>query len=228
MKIGRRLAIKLLNASKFVLGHEAIEDDDAITHPLDRALLARLAQTAQQATDALEDYNYAKALEVAETFFWNFTDDYVEVVKDRAYGGQGEAAAASAKATLATSLNVLLRLFAPFLPFTTEEVWSWWQDGSVHLQAWPDAERLASLAADGQPEVVDDVAAVLTLVRKAKSEAKVSMRADVASATITAPAAQAARIELAAADLKAAGRIADLAIVDGAGPIEVDVVLAEA
>lgn len=226
MKIGRRLAIKLLNASKFVLGFDAREDDAAITHPMDRALLARLAETVAHATDAFEDYNYARALEVSETFFWNFTDDYVELVKDRAYGTQGDAAAASARATLATSLSVLLRLFAPVLPFTTEEVWSWWQDGSVHRSIWPDAAAVRALASGEDAALVDDVAEVLTLVRKAKSEAKVSMKADVSSATIHAPGPRIARLRHAGADLAATGRIADLEFVERDGPIDVSVSLA--
>ncbi len=227
MKIGRRLAIKLLNASKFVLGHAAREDDAAIVNPLDRALLARLATTVQQATEAFEDFNYAKALELAETFFWNFTDDYVELVKDRAYGGQGAAQSASATATLATALSVQLRLFAPFLPFTTEEVWSWWQEGSVHRQPWPDAAAVAALAADGDPLLVDDVAVALSLVRKAKSEAKASMRADVASAVITASEDVVGRLSAVEGDLQATGRIHELSMIAAEGPIIVEVVLAE-
>jgi valyl-tRNA synthetase len=227
MKIGRRLAIKILNASKFVLGHGAEQDATAITHPLDRALLARLADTVQQATDAFEDYNYAKALELAETFFWNFTDDYVELVKDRAYGGQGQAAASSAIATLSTTLSTLLRLFAPFLPFTTEEVWSWWQEGSVHRAEWPRAASLRELAGDADAALVDDVAAVLTLVRKAKSEAKVSMRADIASTVITANPDAAERLAAVEGDLQATGRIHELSIIAAEGPILVEVVLAE-
>ena len=226
MKIGRRLAIKLLNASKFVLGLDAREDDAAITHPMDRALLARLADTVAAATEAFENYNYARALEVSETFFWNFTDDFVELIKDRAYGTQGEVAAASAQATLATSLSILLRLFAPVLPFTTEEVWSWWQQGSIHRSEWPSADSVRRLAADGDPSLVDDVAEVLTLVRKAKSEAKVSMKADVSMATISAPAERVSRLEAAREDLAATGRIADLRFVERSGPIDVAVTLA--
>ena len=228
MKIGRRLCIKILNASKFTLGLEARRDDAAITDPLDRALIARLADVVQQATEAFEDYNYAKALEVAETFFWNFTDDYVELVKDRAYGGQGASEAASAKATLAAALDILLRLFSPFLPFTTEEVWSWWQEGSVHRQEWPSVDVLRGIAGDATPAAIDDIAAVLTLVRRAKSEAKVSMRADVASAVITAESDAVERLSAAEGDLKAAGRIEVLSIVAAEGPLQVEVVLAEA
>ncbi|MDO8732046.1 MAG: valine--tRNA ligase [Actinomycetota bacterium] len=225
MKIGRRLAIKILNASKFVLGFEAGFNDEAITADLDRALLAQLAGVVEQATAAFEDYNYARALELTESFFWNFTDDYVELVKERAYGGQGEAAAASAKATLAVTLDALLKLFAPFLPFVTEEVWSWWQEGSVHRSTWPDADDLTALARGADPALISEIANALSQVRKAKSEAKVSMRAVVESANIAATETQLARLQGAIADFKAAGSIGELTFSPGEN-IEVAVVLA--
>ncbi len=226
MKVGRRLAIKILNASKFVLGLGAAlpADPSVITDPLDRAMLAALDDVVREATAAFDDYNYARALEVAEQFFWSFCDDHVELVKDRAYGGRGEDAALSAKSALALALSVQLRLFAPVLPFVTEEVWSWWQEGSVHRAAWPTADELAG--ATGDAAVVADVAAALSGVRKAKSEAKASMRADVERATVTGPAEQIARVREAAGDLAAAGRVADLALVEGPAPLTVDVVLA--
>jgi valyl-tRNA synthetase len=224
MKVGRRLAIKILNVGKFVLGLGASAGltGEQVTEPIDRGLLAALAGVVDEATAAMDAYNYTRALEVAETFFWSFCDDYVELVKSRAYGTG--AAAESAQATLALALSVQLRLFAPVLPFVTEEVWSWWQSGSVHRALWPTATELPT---GGDPAVVTAAAEALAGVRKAKSDAKQSMRADVESATVTAPAVQVPLIEAARADLTDAGRIADLSVVPGEGPLAVDVVLAE-
>ena len=227
MKIGRRLSIKILNASKFVLGLGSQESATAITEPLDRALLALLADRVEACTAAFEDYNYARALELAEEFFWSFTDDHVELVKDRAYGGQGEAAAASAQATLATALSVMLRLFAPFTPFVTEEVWSWWQEGSIHRAAWPNAAEIRALAADGDPALISDLAVVLSSVRRAKSEAKVSMKAEIESLTVSAPAATIARLQTASGDLSAVGRIKTLKWSNSPTAVNVKVALAE-
>jgi valyl-tRNA synthetase len=211
MKIGRRLATKILNASKFALGvfgdAPIAVDGSAITADIDRALCAQLAALIADATDAFNGYDYARALELTERFFWSFCDDYIELVKERAYNGE-TADAASARNALALSLSVLLRLFAPFMPFVTEEVWSWWRSGSVHRQSWPHADELAG--SSGDAEVLTDVAAALTLVRKVKSEAKVSMKAALSQAHICGPAAKLERIKAGAGDLAAAGAIGEL------------------
>lgn len=230
MKIGRRLAIKILNVAKFALGLGAdatmVGRADLITEPLDQAQLAELATVVVGATEAFDDYHYTRALELTESHFWAFCDDYVELVKDRAYGSRGEAGAASARATLATALSVLSRLFAPILPFVTEEAWSWWQEGSIHRAAWPTAAEVDPAAGGGDPALVGAVGAVLSEVRRAKSEARASMRADVAVATVQLPEAQLRLVSQASADLRAAGRIAELRLVVGEPLVEV--VLAEA
>src|SRR5262249_23113085 len=151
-------------------------------------------------TKAFDGYNHTRALEVAETFFWTFCDDYIELVKERAYGSRGDKAAASARAALGTTLSVLLRLFAPFLPYGTEEVWSWWQEDSVHHASWPAAAETATAAA-GEPALLGLVGAALSQVRGAKSSAQVSMRADVASATVRGAAAELDQLKLVADDL---------------------------
>ncbi|MCK9924297.1 valine--tRNA ligase [Frankia sp. AgPm24] len=279
MKTGRRLAIKILNASRFALGlttdpaEAAVTGADvagaavadaaadaatggaatggaatggaaaaevdatapgtqearlaaAVIEPLDRALLAALADVVDAATGALDGYDYARALELTESFFWRFCDDYVELVKGRAYGSFGAEGAASAQATLTVALSALLRLFAPVLPFVTEEVWSWWQTGSVHRAPWPDAAEIRKLADSGRPDLLDAVGTALAGVRKAKSTAKVSMKAEVAQATLAGDTDIIALVQSAAADLRSAGGIRELILAPTTGDLTVDVTLA--
>lgn len=219
MKIGRRLAIKILNASKFALSFGGADeplslDPALVTAEIDRAMLAGLADVVEKATAALVAYDHTRALELSETFFWTFCDDYLELVKDRAYS-DGEAAQ-SARTALAIALDVMLRLFAPVLPFATEEVWSWWREGSVHRAAWPDAAPLRSAAGSADAGVVAAAGSALAALRKVKSEAKVSMRTEIAAVTLSVPAGLRAGVEVALDDVRSAGRVTGtLDLVDG-------------
>ena len=166
-------------------------------------MLTELAHLVDEATAAFDHFDYARALERTEAHFWSFCDDYLELVKNRAYGdGPG---AESAKAALGLALEALLKLFAPFLPYVTEEVWSWWRDGSIHRSAWPDGDALRTAAAGADPLPLRVAADVLTEVRRAKSEAKQSMRAAIARVVVTDTAERLAALALVADDLKDAG-----------------------
>ncbi|WFF01374.1 valine--tRNA ligase [Micromonospora sp. WMMD964] len=228
IKIGRRLATKLLNASKFALGLGAADALRApygnsssarptprrdlelpTTAPLDRAMLAELATVVDTAGAAFDAYDHTAALQATEAFFWRFCDDYIELVKERAYGT--DAAADSARAALATALSVQLRLFAPVLPYVTEEIWSWWRYGSVHRAPWPTTHEVArTIEGSGDPALLRLAGDALSQVRRAKSERKLSMRAEVPLAEALGPAALLEQLTLVADDLRAAGRIAKL------------------
>ena len=219
LKVGRRLAIKILNASKFVLSLPG--PVGPVTSAVDRSLLASLDAVVRQASAALSAYDHTGAIEAIERFFWMFCDDYLELVKARAYNEDGPGGA-SARAALRLALSALLRLFAPFLPFVTEEVWSWWQEGSVHAAAWPSLAPSAAEA--GDPAVLAVAADVLGQVRKAKTAAKLSMRAEAARVVVLGPDPEA--VTASGADLMAAGNIADLSV-GHAAEFSTEVTLAE-
>jgi valyl-tRNA synthetase len=234
MKVGRRLAMKVLNASRFALGrltHDdgslVVPDVAAATAPIDRAMLGRLAVVVDEATAAFEGYDYARALERTEAFFWAFCDDYLELVKTRAYGEADNPGTRSARAALAAALSVQLRLLAPILPFVTEEVWSWWQTGSIHTARWPTVAELGvDPGADGTAPAVDPAtdavlgvaADVLGLVRRAKTTAKRSMRAPVSLLTVTDSPARLEALGAVESDVRDAGGVVELVTVVGDEP----------
>jgi valyl-tRNA synthetase len=255
LKIGRRLAVKILNATRFVLGMTGADGAGAdgagadgadgagadgagadgadgagadgaaadaaaiITEPLDRAMLGRLGALVARCTEAFEAYDHALALELTERFFWFFCDDYLELAKPRAYGGSGRQPAASAIAALRLALSVLLRLFAPFLPFVTEEAWSWLAGpaggGSVHRSAWPEAGPLRALGGGAGDGLLDAASAAIRAVRKAKSEARLPMRTSIRRLAVTGPAARLQELAEVLADVRAAGAVADVELHEG-------------
>jgi valyl-tRNA synthetase len=217
MRVGRRLAIKLLNASKFVLSNA--EPRGAVVVPVDRGMLNGLADLTADATSQLDQYNYAAVLERVERWFWFFCDDYLELVKSRRYGAQGAELAGSANTALVAGLSVLLRLFAPFLPFVTEEVWSWWREGSVHRASWPaPAELEAVLGRRDEKDALalDRAALVLGEIRRTKSEAKRPLTTPVVHLEVRDSAAHLAALRTAEADLRSAGFVQSLELIEAA------------
>ena len=208
MKVGRRLAIKVLNAAKFVLSFELAGDKVEVTEAIDKSMLAALAEVVAGATKAFESYDHTKALELTESFFWNFTDDYLELVKERAYSQNTDPAAqASAVSALRIALLAITKLLAPFIPFATEEAWSWWQEGSVHRSSWPVAEDLSSFTGDQTAALLSLASQALIGIRKAKSDQKLSMKAEIRSLTIEANEADIESLKHIESDLKSVGKI---------------------
>jgi valyl-tRNA synthetase len=225
VRVGRRLAIKVLNASKFVLGIPSPAAATEVTEPLDLAMLAGLDEVVARATSAMDDFEYTAALEAVERFFWRFCDDYVELVKQRAYSESGGTGAESARLALRTALSVLLRLLAPFLPYVAEEAWSWWHDDLVHANPWP----LPTTAVPPQgADLLALASTVIGAVRKAKSDAKRSMRAPVEVLQVSGDAAQLDAVAAISGDLRAAGNVAALQFLPSAvSVLGIAVVLAE-
>jgi len=228
MKVGRKLSTKLLNVSKFVLGIGEVADDIVPTEAIDIAMLHRLAGVVDEATAAFEAFDYARVLERTEEFFWWFCDDYVELVKTRGYLSHTEEGAMSARAALRRALSTMQRLLAPLLPFVTEEVWNWWQSGSVHQSQWPTTSALTEGLTDGpNEELLDAICGAIGVIRRAKTEAKVSQRAVVTEASFVTSINAASAITAGWADIADAGSVEKWSISTAdTNEITVDVTLA--
>lgn len=217
---GKRLVTKLRNAARFVGNFEG--EGAAASTALDRSFLARLAAAIDGATARFEAWDHAGALETIETWFWgDFTDNYLELAKARAYAGDP-----SAIGTLRVAMNVALRLFAPFVPFVTEDLWA--PDGgpetSVHRHPWPTGAEFGAIEDDGSFQAAVDV---ITQIRKAKSESKVSIKFPVESLRVSGSAESLARLESVIDDVTATGNVASYELSEnGAGELIAEVRLA--
>ena len=203
IKIGRRLAIKILNAAKFVYGLDGATGK--VTEAIDIDLLHNLSKVVSQATDAYEAFDHARALETCESFFWTFTDDYLELVKERAYHGD-EASRGSAVTALQRAVATLVCLFAPVMPFACEEVWSWTHEESVHRARWPEPEKLSSEESNSSSGILALASEILIMIRRSKTENKLGQKTPIQSAKIGAPSL----LKLAEKDLKSVGKIANI------------------
>ena len=204
--VGAKLVTKLYNAGKFVLMQSAGRGE--ITNELDRAFVSELRELVVRCTELFERYEYANALQATNWFFWDsFADNYIELVKRRARSEEDSAGRASAVATLRLALNVLLRLYAPFVPTITEEVWSWSfaaETGydSIHGAPWPrtgdsaelapgfaerfgsDADGLVKLDSVALPKSADSFSLAcraIGAVRKAKADSGIRLGAALSS-----------------------------------------------
>lgn len=245
LKVGKRLTTKLWNAARFVGGHIAELGDSPVSpradveagrivNALDKWVLAKLARAVQTATDENAKYEYADALQAVERFFWgDFCDNYLELVKGRAYGDVGgEGDKASARFALWHGLETVLRLFAPVLPFMTEEIYEGLfasrhaAVGSIHARGnWP---ALDVMSIDETAEAAGDAAvAILAAVRKSKSLRQVSLKTPVALCKVApganAPKDAAALVAAVQADLAFAGGIQEFAFVDALTDDEVSI-----
>jgi valyl-tRNA synthetase len=226
MKIGRRLAMKLLNASKFALTGGVATG--AVTHDFDRGMLTGLAELVDEVTAAFDEYEYTRALDRTETFFWSFCDDYLELIKQRRYGVDGAAAAQSANCALQAAMSVMLRLFAPFLPFASEEVWSWWQTGSVHRAVWPASSEITILIGERAPEAADAfrlASEVTAKIRQQRSTNKRSFKVPI-RAVVSANEVQTALLGRVQQDLASGNNAVSLTFAPGS-PLDVAVEFAK-
>jgi len=229
---GKKMVTKLWNASKFCLMH--LEDFDETSAPelemMDRWIMDKLHKMIQSCTDSFDSYEYSKTKSETENFFWNtFCDNYLEIVKDRLYNPDifGKESTNSARFALYNTINSVLKMVSPLMPYITEEIYQLYfakKEGkvSIHESDWPEWKE--SLF-DPEAEKVGDAAVeIVGVVRRFKSEASLSLKAPIKKVTVTAKEDLIKGLELAIPDIKGATKAEDVEFVVG-DELNVDVIL---
>ena len=218
LRVGKRLVTKLFNASKFALAQTA--PPGPIASELDRAFAGELRELVAQCTSAYEKMDYARALELSESFFWQrFTDTYLELAKMRARSENDAPGRASAVATLRLALSVLVRLFAPVMPYISEEIWSWafaqeTRTASVHTAKWPSEADFAGIAPPADAASFETAVVAYLAINKAKADANVSPGRETLRLALAAAPATRARLAPVVSDVLAAARCAEHTLAD--------------
>lgn len=214
MAQGKKLINKIFNACKFVFNIVDVSQFrdyknciKHITEPTDISWQQKMNESVKQAGKYFEAYDYAGALEVIEKRFWDFCDNYLEIVKKRAYSSEDNSAVAS----LIYTIDTFLKIFAPFCPFITEEIYQvrpWGtEDTSIHLTQWPDKNLFEKSSIDGQ--LYDYISEVTSYIRKAKTEANVSQKTEVKKVEIFAPKEVLNKIKQGIKDIENVGSLLD-------------------
>lgn len=228
IKIGRRLVTKLYNASKFVLSQEG--RGYAVSNELDRGFIRKLARLVEQATSYMEKYDFSHALLTVEEFFWqNFTDSYIELAKNRAKGEMDidKEDRDSAVSTLRIGLSVLLRIFAPFLPFITEEIWSWvfkseTGEASIHASSWPSKKEFDRIEPPVSETSFEAAINCMKALNKRKTEEGLSVGAHVETLTLTVSPADLQDLKLVSQDVMAAARVQNVTLIESMEEVKLD------
>ena len=219
---GHKLTNKIFNASKFVLMH--LEDFDGEKpkklEAFDEWILAKLDRTIKEATEAFDRYEFSKARRETDLLFWQVCDDYLEIVKDRLYNpeSRGEDARRSAQYTLQRLLRSILKMYAPILPFITEEVFSWKfaeeeKVKSIHNSAWPEAEKY-------DEEIIktgEEAVSIIHEARRFKAKNEMSMKKELAGIKVKTEN----DITIFSEDIKATTKAGELVREEGELSIEV-------
>jgi len=220
---GQKTVTKLWNASKFVIMNLGDKKPEQIAFNkltnIDKWLMIKLNKVIENTTMHFENYHYFKAKHEVDNFFWNtFCDYYLEIVKDRFFNpdNYSKDEIASAKWTLYKTLFDINKMFSPIMPFITEEIYQLYfknfeKESSIAFCNWPAYEKLKDLKDTSLESAGDLAIRVISAARKYKSENQMSLKEELAKATISCPNKEKELIAVVEKDIKATAKIKEIA-----------------
>lgn len=213
---GKKLVNKIFNASKFVLMHlEDYEDKEFNDFEFfDKWILAKYEEMEKSFIQYLDNYEVGLGLNTLEKFFWNFCDNYLEIVKHRLYRPEefGEISRYSGQKTIYIILYKLLQKFGIYFPFITEEIFQaiYHNNKSIHTTLIEPIEYNFNK----ESKIGNDLLEIISTVRGSKTDANVTLKTPVKNLTLKLDKNIKESLKLAIKDFKATLFIEELIIID--------------